>query len=160
WYQGSGYSLDDLACITRGPVAQPSNYPNTSAVASEIVAGVAQDHALEFADTVFAFLAGVTEQQSQQILALNPTLFEAVPNSTTVALRLPAAFHPGITMTMPTGVALAPADAVSALLKYHTSQIIPARLAGLLGVDAELVPALLAMTGADLSTAALVQALK
>src|SRR5262249_21735709 len=116
WFQGSGYALDDLGMMTSGQVGNPSRYPDKNAAAANLVSGVAKDHALEFADTVFAFSPGITEAQSQQIIKANPSLFEAVPNSSTGALRLTTAFKLGVSITIPAGIALASADAGKALL--------------------------------------------
>ncbi len=160
WYQASGYSLDDLGTITGGPVQRPAAYPDKTVTATNLVAAIARDHALEFANTVFAFLPGVSETQSKSILDANPTLFELVPNSPTSALRLTTAFHPGVMLNIPSGVAVTPADAENALLKYHISQILPARLAGTLGIDAGMVTALVSLTGTDVGADAMVKAVE
>ncbi len=160
WYQGSGYALDDLGVITGGPVQRPAAYPDKTVTATNLVAGIARDHALDFANTVFAFSPGVTEAQSKQIIDANASFFEVDPTSPTAAFRLTTAFNPTVTMTIPAGIPLAPADAVTALTKYHVSQIIPARLAGALGIDAGIVSALVSISGSDLGADAMVQAVK
>jgi hypothetical protein len=130
--------------------------------------------ALQFTDTVFAFLPGVTDLQSQQIVAANPALFAPVPNTTPPALQLSAGFGPDTVITIPDGISLLPADANAALVKYsndallagafvltyHPANVIPSALAGLLGVDAKMLASLLAMTGVDLSSADIFQALE
>src|SRR5262249_38527243 len=81
---------------------------------------------LQFTDTVFAFLPGVTELQSQQIVAANPTLFipvpnaPPVPNTTTPSLQLSAAFGPDTAINIPDGISLSSADANAAMVKYST----------------------------------------
>jgi hypothetical protein len=226
WYQASGYQLDDLRIITNAPVLNPAAYPQPATLAAKLPAAVATDHSLEFADkvfmsllgvtqaesqqmiagnptlfapasgpatptfqltpafrtgtalqfsdTVFAFLPGVTPEQSQQIVAANPTLFTSVAGASPPALLLSPAFGPNTAITIPSGISLAPADANAvlvryscgagsagaALMSYHPVQVIPAILSGLLGVDAPTLKALIAMTGADLTTAEIFQALQ
>jgi hypothetical protein len=229
WYQASGYQLDDLGTITQEPVLNPAAYPAPATLATQLVEAVATDHllefadkvfvsllgvteaesqqmiagnpalfaavpgaatptfqltpqlgpgtALQFADTVLAFQPGVSEQQSQQIVAANPALFRPVANATPAAWQLSTTFGPGTTTTIPDGIPVSPADANAALvrysggaggaaavgsglLNYHPSMVIPTALSGLLGIDAQTLTALLAMTGADLSSAEIFQALQ
>ncbi len=226
WYQAGGYQLDDLGTITQGPVLNAPAYPQPASLAAELASTVASEHSLEFADkvfvsllgvteaesqqmiagnptlfaavpgaatptycltpafrpgtalqfadTVFGFLPGVTAQQSQQIVAANPTVFTAVAGSTPPALQLSATFGPNTTITIPAGTSLAPTDAYAALVRYsagtggaantllpyHPSAVIPASLSGLLHVDAATLTALLAMTGVDLTAAPIFEALQ
>jgi Tc toxin complex TcA C-terminal TcB-binding domain/Neuraminidase-like domain len=226
WYQESGYSLDDLGTITKGPVQAPASYPNSTDLAGKLAANVATDHSLEFSDrvfmlllgvteaesqqmiagnsslfqtvpgaivptftltpalrpgtalqfsdTVFAFLPGVTEAQSQQIVAANPTLFVSSPNVTPPALQLSAVFGPETTITIPDGISLDAEDTRAALLRYsdgaggagavvlnyHPVNIIPSALSKLLGVDVGIMTQLFTMTGVDLSSPDIFQALQ
>jgi hypothetical protein len=160
WYQSSGYSLDDLGVITHGSVRKPTSYPDKIATAQSLVAGSAREHALEFADTVFAFSPGVTEAQSRQIISANGGLFERVPKSPTSALRLTSAFQPRTAITIPANIPVTPADAAAALLKYHPSQLIPPRLAGILNIDPGIVATLIKMTSVDLGSDAMIKALQ
>jgi hypothetical protein len=226
WFQASGYQLDDLGTITQGLVLNPASYPNPADLAGELATAVAADRSLEFADRVFMLLPGVTEAESQQMIAGNPALFAAIPDADPVAFRLTPAFRPGTALqftdtvfaflpgvsdlqsqqivaanpalfapvpnttppslqlsagfgtdtaiTIPDGISLLPADANAALVKYssdallagafvltyHPANVIPSALAGLLDVDAKMLAALLAMTGVDLSSADIFQALE
>ena len=78
WYQASGHSLDDLAQITHGLVQAPSHYPDPIQIANGLLNRVASAHSLEFADRVFMSIPGVTEAESQEMVAGNTALFEAV----------------------------------------------------------------------------------
>ncbi len=223
WYQASGYQLDDLGTITQGLVLVPSSYPDPGVLAGKLVTAVANDHSLEFADRVFMSLLGVTEAESQQMIAGNPGLFEPVPGSATgqfrltsalrpgtalqfadtvfaflpgiteaqsqqivaanptlfttataPALQLTAVFSPGSAIVIPDGISLAPADAnaalvrysggaggaASAVLNYHPMNIIPSALSTLFAIDAGVLTGLLSMTGADLSSPGIFQALQ
>lgn len=75
WWKTSNRSLDDLAFVTRGEVRNPDAYPSASDVADRIQQRVQENRALIFADTSFALIAGVTEEQSQTIVALNYRAF-------------------------------------------------------------------------------------
>ena len=61
---------------------------------------------LQFADTVFAFLPGVTETQSRAIVAANPAIFK--PSFDKTALRLAAAFDPAAAIVIPPGISATP----------------------------------------------------
>jgi hypothetical protein len=226
WQQASGYTLDDLAQITRGPVQAPSHYPDPTQIANGLLNRVASTHSLEFADrvfmsirgvteaesqemvagnptlfkevvgaptptyqltatfspettlafadTVFSFLPGITSDQSQQIVAANPTLFTAAENSGAQALSLNASFSPTTVVVIPNEIVLDPLDANAALAKYssdasmasawamtyHPVSIIPSALAGFLSMDAGLLAACLTMTGVDLGSAEMFAALQ
>ncbi len=156
YWRKSGFTLDDLGTIVHGPVQVPSSYPEPTQLAAEIIAAVAADRALEFADTVFAFLPGVTEEQSRAIIDANAATFE--PAAATGALRLRASFDPTAALTIPAGVGATDGELKALLLKYHPSTIVPSRLASKLAVSAEKARALIAMTGMTLSAAPMVQA--
>jgi hypothetical protein len=226
WYQTGGYQLDDLGTITQGPVLNSARYPQAPTLAAKLALTVAADRSLEFSDkvftsllgvtdaesqqmiagnstlfqavpdaatptfrltsalrpgtalqfsdTVFAFLPGVTEQKSQQIVAANPTVFTSVANATPRTLQLSATFGPETAITIPNGISLSSADAkaalvrysaglggaASALLRYHPIEVIPSSLSGLLGVDAATLTVLILLTGVDLSSAQIFQALQ
>jgi hypothetical protein len=156
WRADSGYSLDDLALITHGTVARPAAYPDAAELAATIVDRIAADKDLEFADTVFAFVPGVTEDQSRALVAANAARFE-----TTAAggLRLVATFNPGTPLTVPPGVSVAEPDLRAALLTHHAGAVLPPRLAAQLSLAADRVSPLIAMTGVGPGTAPLVRAL-
>jgi hypothetical protein len=226
WYQASGCQLDDIGTIIQDSIMNPKPYPQPATLAPKLVAAVATDRsltfadkvfttllgvtdaesqqmiagnpalfsavagaatptycltpalrpgtALQFSDTVLAFLPGITDQQSQQIVAANSTLFTAVSNATPPVLQLSAAFGPGTTITIPAGISLSsqdanaalirysagPGGASSALLSYHPIEVIPSSLSGLLGIDAKTLAALITLTGVDLSSPQIFQALQ
>jgi hypothetical protein len=156
WRQPSGYSLDDLALITHGSVQRPAAYPDAAALAGTIVSRIAADKDLEFADTVFAFVPGVTEDQSRALVAANATRFET---TATGGLRLVAAFNPAAPLTVPAGVTAAEPALRGALLTHHASTVLQPRLAAQLSLAADRVGPLVAMTGVGLGSAPLVRAL-
>jgi len=98
WYQASGYSLDDLGQITHGQVQLPSHYPDPTKIAQALLAGVAGAHSLEFADRVFMSIPGITEAESQQMVAANPSLFQAVIGAPTPTYRLAPTFSQATTL--------------------------------------------------------------
>jgi hypothetical protein len=226
WVQTSGYSPDDLGTITHGTVQLPASYPDPSDLAQKMVTLTTTTHALEFADrvlvsllgvteaesqqmiadngalfelvpnsptgafrltpalmpgtalqfddTVLAFLPGISEAQSQQVIAANPTLFQSVGGTGTPMLELTASFGPQSTLTIPAGIDLDPAlanqalsrysggagGAAAALLIYHPLKVVPSCLAGLLNIDAGKLTQLQAMLGTDLTTPGIFQALQ
>ncbi len=164
WWQTSGYKLDDLGFITRGTVYKPEDYPDANELVKQMVEKIQADKALEFADTVFAFLEGVTEEQSRKIITANSSdpkanNIEAVNPEKTI-YRLASTFTSSTTLTIPSEVTSAVAHARNmtdlntvekklqtetrlALLKYHASEVIPARLAAMLNLSVEKLTSLL-----------------
>src|ERR1039458_9716958 len=148
--------------------------PGVKTPAFRLGSALRPESTLQFADTVFAFLPGITEVQSQQIVAANPTLFVSAPKATLPALQLSADFGPHTAITIPEGISLHPSDAHAALaryssgprgacslmLNYHPASIIPSTLSKLLGVDASTLTWLLAMTGVDLFSSDISKALQ
>ncbi|MGE5829419.1 MAG: neuraminidase-like domain-containing protein, partial [Micromonosporaceae bacterium] len=158
WWRTSGYTLDDLTLVTGGTVRQPARYPNPAAVAADIIARLAADHALEFADTVFAFVPGVTEEQSRALIAANASVLERLPDGRT--MRLTPGFDPTAALTVPAGITTAELDLRAALLAHHASTVLPPRLASQLGLAVAKVDELVAMSGIALSSAGIVTALQ
>jgi hypothetical protein len=85
WWQDTGFSLDDLGYITGGKVLREDAFLEPHTICKKLIADVRADSALQFADTVFTFLDGVTEDKSRAIIQLNKVnedsadgLFEAV----------------------------------------------------------------------------------
>ncbi len=78
WWGSTDYSLDDLGFITSGQVLDSKAYSDGEAIGTQIIEDVQADRALVFADTVFAFVEGVTETQSRTIMATNAAGLEPV----------------------------------------------------------------------------------
>ncbi|WP_035713165.1 neuraminidase-like domain-containing protein [Azorhizobium doebereinerae] len=157
WVRAGGLSLDDLAVVTGGTPLAAETYPVASEVAARIVAGVAADGALLFAATVFAFLPGVTEEQSKAVVAANAGLFEAQGQG---MLRLKAATGLAPALVIPAGIATPLAAFQAALAGYHAGHILPVRLAAELGLDGGKLAALAGLAGIDLATPAFATALQ
>lgn len=153
WWQGSGYSLDDLALITGARVARAGNYPDPEAVATSIVTGITADAVLEFSDTVFAFLPGMTESASRAVTAANAAILDTVTPSG--RLRLADTFDPAAALVVPSGTPAAEPDLRAVLLRHHASTVLPTRLAAALGIGTDVVSELIAMTGVSLADPAL-----
>jgi hypothetical protein len=158
WYATSGFTLDDLAVSVGGAPRDASRYRDPVAVAAGVVERVTADKALEFADTVFAFLPGVTESQSRAVIAANAGLFEATPAGD--ALRLVDGYDPAVALTVPTGVTAAEATLRGALLDHHASRVLPAQLAAQFETGTDRIAQLIAMTGIRLDSAPIVRAAK
>jgi hypothetical protein len=147
WRAESGYSLDDLAVVRHAAPADPTGYADPVAVADALVADVAEERALTFADTVFAFLPGVTEEASRALVAENPARLLAVPGG----YRLADGFRLDEPLSVPAGVTVDDDAVLAALAPYHPAVLLPRRLAGTLRVPADKVAALLGLLGADLA---------
>ncbi|WP_438033698.1 neuraminidase-like domain-containing protein [Sorangium sp. So ce204] len=156
-WKSSGLSLDDLGFVTRGRVEDESRYPNAEGVAATIAGEAMRERLTQFADTVFAFLPSVTEDQSRAIVAANAAAFTLVPE--TGLLRLSDDFSSHGPLTIPPGIGLTAAAARSALDPLHARGILFVKLAAHLGLPVDRLPVMCAMIGADLSAPGVVQAL-
>ncbi|BDC46004.1 neuraminidase-like domain-containing protein [Paraburkholderia terrae] len=151
WTRSSSYSLDDLAFATGNTLAQLAKYPAASQIAAAVVDQIASEGALLFADTVFAFVPGVSEDDSRKIVGANAGLFEAQPQN---MLRLNAATAVAPAIVVPAGVNTAVGDLQAVLALYHAGTVLRVRLAAKLGVAPEKFASLLSLLGLDLTTAA------
>lgn len=142
----SARKLDDLGYVTGGVVLKPATFPDPAAVAAALVSSLRDDRVLEFADTVFSQVPGITEAQSRQIIAANQTAFEGVPN--TPALRLKNSFDPDTgVLTVPAGIALELQKARALLDKFHPRGVVPGPLASALGTSENKLRALSTLAG-------------
>jgi hypothetical protein len=154
-WKESGFKLDDIDFITRVPVREPSAYPDAQRLADEIVQELKDKKTLELADTVFAFLSGVTEEQSRLIVKGNPQAVVPLPDGS--AYRLIAGFSPTTSLKV---AAELDTTVREVLLQYHASQVLPLQLGRRLALPVDKTAALLKLTGADLSGADLAKALQ
>lgn len=164
WWKTTDYSLDDLAFITQRTVTRRESYPDSGAIANQLIQEVQTDGALVFAETIFAAVGGVTEQESRDILAANNAGIEALSDG---GYRLRPSFDPATLVippsspiTIPPTFPITRADANAVLEKYHASRIVPSRLAGKLGIPIEKLSVLLQMVRQNLSSSELVSALQ
>src|SRR5690606_25404776 len=108
---------------------------------------------LVFADTVFAYVDGITEAQSREIISVNTAIIERSPDGTNY--RLKADFNPADAITVPAGIAVAEPDLRNVLLPYHAAYLIPFHLSGRLNLAEPNVRAIISTIGYDLDNDAL-----
>jgi Tc toxin complex TcA C-terminal TcB-binding domain/Neuraminidase-like domain/Salmonella virulence plasmid 28.1kDa A protein len=145
----SGFGLDDIATIIGGPVLQVNAYPDPAAAAADIETDIKTTHALEFADTVFAQLDGITEGQSRAIVAANPTIFESIGTS----LRLQKAFDPANgAVTIPVGITVDIKSLRELLYKFHSRGILASKIAPKIGFTEQKVRSISVLLGSVLET--------
>lgn len=101
WLKDSRYRVRELAFVLNDP-QYPAVAPESAAViADRLAAGIITEGQMTFAGTVFAYFQGITEAQSEQIIAANPALITTanlhtyriaagVVDPAAVALVLPA----------------------------------------------------------------------
>src|SRR5690606_26166060 len=99
------YTLDDRHVVlkTRNG-ADATSYRSSADTAKEILQQLTEASQLVFADTVFAYVDGVTEAQSRELIASNTAIIEQSPDGTTY--RLTPDFNPAVAMTVPAGIAV------------------------------------------------------
>ncbi|MES2936900.1 MAG: neuraminidase-like domain-containing protein [Pseudomonadota bacterium] len=151
WARTSGWSLDDIAFMTAGQPLAPEKYPAAADIAAAVVDQIAAESALQFADTVFAFVPGVSEDDSRKIVAANAALFDVEPQN---LLRLKAATGLAPAIAVPGGVTAAVADLRAVLARHHAANVLAVRLGARLGTSAEKFAALLGVLKLNLATPA------
>lgn len=82
WWRSTGYSIDDIFYILGNQLTNSDAYPNAKDLATQILDEIHKDGALTFADTIFAYLDNVTEEQSKIIIETNSGWITNVPDST------------------------------------------------------------------------------
>lgn len=76
WWKSTDYSIDDIAYIV-----QAETYPEAEDITGQLKDDVRTEGALTFADTVFAYLENITEEQSKIIIETNSGWITSVPES-------------------------------------------------------------------------------
>lgn len=125
-------------------------------IAADLVASIGAGEALRFAPTVFAFVPGVSEDQSRAIVAANAALFDALPDDM-LRLRPGVGLAPVLTPP-PGGLPVAEAALQAELDMRNLRRVLPAELAARLGMEEQALSALAALSGADLGSAPVLSA--
>jgi len=149
WWKTSPYSLDDLHFILKsGKVNDNSNYLDAGDTARGIVQKITEANQLSFADTLFAYLDGITEEQSRAIIEANSAVIELGADGTNY--RLKKNFNPANAITVPAGVAVPEVDLRNKLIGYHPQYLIPFHLSGQLKLSEDTILKLIHAIGYDL----------
>ncbi|HHJ20366.1 MAG TPA: hypothetical protein ENJ84_11185 [Gammaproteobacteria bacterium] len=77
WWKTTDYSIDDIDHILNGW----NDDSEANALAAQVLQEINQDGALTFADTVFAYLDNVTEEQSKIIIKTNSGWITRIPSN-------------------------------------------------------------------------------
>jgi hypothetical protein len=160
WWKLSGYSLDDIVFIIGGKVQKLNTYPDAESMAKDIVDELQAENTIDFADTVFVFLKGITEEQSRKIITLpeNQSIF--IKSTSDDSYYLSSSFDSSSTITLPGDIVksmidqkIAVTDSEAAekikglILKYHASEILPNKIAEKLKISVNKVKDLINLTG-------------
>lgn len=127
-----------------------------ASVAEAVLLDIQTTEATRLAATIFAFVAGVSEDQSRAIVAANAAIFENLDRD---MLRLipSVGLTPALTPPpggFPPGVALA--DLQEALAPFNLRRLLPERLATVLAVAVDKLEALASLAGVDFSLQAVI----
>ena len=118
WWKTTEYTLDDLGLITGGQVQDTSAYLDKETISEQLLNKVQTDGALTFTDTAFAFLEGVTEEQSRAIVAKAKD-DKAIVEASGARYRLADDFKPTDLLAIPIGISVTQAKFKKLLLTYH-----------------------------------------
>jgi predicted nucleotidyltransferase len=119
WWKSTDYTLDDLDFIMGKQVIDSGAYPDGTTIAEQMLGEIKSDDALTFADTVFAYLAGITEEQSRIIILTNAGWITAAPDENTYWLS--NSFDPNSFVADPKA-ALTFADTIFSFLEGVTEE--------------------------------------
>ena len=151
------YALNDEFVIDRMPLIVPVGITATDAM-MEVLRALAAPGAPTFSDEVFTSIESITDQQARELFDTNEgTIFRSVTSDKTYWLR------PGdvlASLTIPQDTPALRAAAAALLANYEANRVIPTYLARQLKLPAEKVAAMIRLTGADLSQADYVNALR
>lgn len=154
WWRSSGYSLNDLGYVTHGNVRKKETYPDADAVQKKLVAIINDKKSLEFPGTTLAFIQGISEAQSREIIEsnvknpLDPSSIGLFEKTTTPDYRIIKEFTEKSKIFIPDSISKhlidskissSPLDTENQIrnyiLMYHASQIIPVILGEILNIS-------------------------
>jgi Neuraminidase-like domain len=150
-------SVEDVNYLLSLPVLDRSRYRDPAEVAQRVVERAAADQALTFADTLFAYLPGVSEGDSRRLVAANAA---AILPADDGAFRLADDFDPAAALNVPVGLVIDEAAARALLVARHASEVIPTYLASELRVDIAKSRAIVRLSGVNLADPAVATALR
>ena len=138
--------------------AQDEEFFDPAALTAHVVAAIADGERGLFAPTVFAYLDGVSEDQSRAITRANESLFDSAERDM-LRLKPGVGLAPAITAPaagFPTGVTEADLQAV--LDGFNLRRILPEELALALELPQDKFDALATLSGADFTQAGVIDA--
>jgi hypothetical protein len=151
WLKKSGIPAGTLAYVTAQPGADPGAFGDAAAIADGVIADIAKDQALFFADTVFAKPGGLSDSDSRAIVLANPSRLLPEAVSSPLRYSLTADFAAGAPLIIPKEVQLPPGVAEpelgETLKAYHPSTLVPKYLANRLNVSADVLACYLTISG-------------
>ena len=148
WRRTTRFSLDDVSVMVRKEPRNRTAYPDPGVVAAAVITETTSKNTLVFAETVFAFVGGVTEEQSRAIVQANAGVIETLPDAK--GYRLAAAFDPAAPLMVPPGVQATEVDLRATVLPYHSSTILATLLPGKLGATPSAFAAIVEMLDENL----------
>jgi len=101
WWKLSGYSIEDISNILAGKDSSDVELA-AQGFAQQLKEAIRKEGALTFADTIFAYLQDITEQQSKTIIATNSGWIAGVPDSS--AYWLTNSFDPAMLADTPSAL--------------------------------------------------------
>ncbi|MFX0541565.1 neuraminidase-like domain-containing protein [Roseovarius sp. S4756] len=146
-----------LMGVIADPVAE-GLFIDADATADAVIAAIADNELAVFAPTIFAFLDGVSEDQSQAIAEANASLLDAAPRD---MLRLKPDIGLAPAVVAPAGgfpAGIAAADLQAVLDEHNLRVILPRQLAATLDMETDKLDAIAALSGVDLTAQPVVDA--
>jgi len=152
WWKSTSYSMDDLFFIIEGgEIKNPENYKTKDEVALSVLEQTKAANALVFADMLFSYFDGITEEQSKAIIQANNAIIELSPDGRNYWLK--PSFDPNTAIAVPatTPAITRPESELRGLLKkYHPQYLVPFQLSGQLKLSEDSITKIIGFLGIDL----------
>jgi hypothetical protein len=149
WWKTTGFSLDELHFIIESNnVINPAQFRTKQEVIDATLSQVKSANALFFADTLFAYSAGVTEEQSKSIISANAAVIEISPDAKNYWLR--PDFNPATPITVPAGITKPEPELRLILAKFHPAYLVPFHFSGQLALSEAAVTKMIRSLGINL----------
>lgn len=171
WQTSSGFTMDETAFLVGETVLKVISVPDAGKLAKQLVLDIQQDKALQFQDTVFARIEGISEDQSRLLITANTS-----PQTSSPALelvpgggmwRVVAGFNLSSgTINIPNTIVPENITGATNILNwkqqvrqsarvllggYRPAEALPPRIAGALGLEIGRLQQFLALSGANLA---------
>lgn len=154
----SGVPVQRLGVAAGRVVLDGDSATDPEALGAALVKRIADGGGIEFADTLFSAIEGVSEGESRQIVAANPGVIEAAP--TADRFRLVAGADLDAALALPAGIAVAQEKLAEELRPHHVRSLLAEALAGEIATTRPAAEAMITASGLDTDDADVTRSLR
>ena len=152
WWNSTNVSIEELHyLLDTGAIQDLSAYPDTAQLAEELVMQVNDGNQLFFADTVFSFIDGISEEKSREVILENSNFIELSPDGTNYWLK--NNYNESSTLNLPADISDKLVEIKATLKLYHPTYLIPFHLSSTFALSESSISALTNALGINLDLA-------